>query len=321
MTDHGDAAGTDSPGGVAPPMDLRAVQAWTRHQNTPPRIVLVCAEHPNPAVPDRETDAVIVLDGCLTHLPRASPVQLLVDGARSVRLCLDGCADAATVAERFAGIAALFAAPASRVIGADDARFGLVHVTGEGSSEAPVLRSGSMPLPRRLLLGAEASAPTATGTTSDHADLIVAVEALGPDPAVAAAAPGPGLLLRARGCVACGVCVRTCPEGALTLRQENGASLLEQRVASCAGHGDCLDACRENALDVRRSARWAEQLGDRTLPLAVVETRACARCGAESPDDGSELCRVCTYRRENPFGSHLPPAAAALLDRATGRQN
>ncbi|WP_040155477.1 4Fe-4S dicluster domain-containing protein [Mobilicoccus massiliensis] len=291
---------------------------------------------------------VVRVPGCLATVPRSEVVGLLVDGALDVVLLLDGCERRDAALDRFADLTALFT-PAGGPGRVTSPRLSAVvePPPSDGGSlpaSAPVVMNGaSMPLPRRTMLGAHDPGRTTTALPphateaeiaedggTDHADLLAALSVLmerdasvlmerdahtpgpgaGPDPAIAAATAGPGLLLRASRCTACAVCVRTCPEAALTMRIETGAGVLEQRVDACSGCGACLESCPAEALSVRRRARWSEQLRPQVLPLAVVETRVCARCGAHTPDRGADLCEVCAYRRANPFGSILPAEIA-----------
>ncbi|GAB47093.1 4Fe-4S dicluster domain-containing protein [Mobilicoccus pelagius] len=321
-------------------LGLRAVRHWVQARSTAPMLVLACPEHPDPADSARrclppaewETAVVVRMPACLGTLPRAAAPEVLLDGAAGVTYLLDGCAEPDSTATSLADVLPLLASP--------DARTGVpalrvvasVPEAFDGDEPTPslhVLDARSMPVPRRALLGAEAPAPEPTPTeddaaSTDHARLVTALAALAADPArgvpdvgVATGRPGPGLLLRAHGCTACGVCVRVCGEGALTLRVEDGASFLEQRVDRCSGSGECLDACPVDALSTRRRARWAEHLREGVLPLAVVDTHPCGRCGAPTPTH-DDLCTVCAFRRANPFGSHLPPGAEALVRRARG---
>lgn len=51
-----------------------------------------------------------------------------------------------------------------------------------------------------------------------------------------------------RVCVACGVCVKTCPKGALSIFRGCYASVDE---AKCVGCGLCLKACPAGCINVR----------------------------------------------------------------------
>ena len=197
-----------------------------------------------------------------------------------------------------------------------------------------------MPVSRRRLLGLGAStgaAPDVTGLTP-HERLVAALHALGagepgrsegrsaapassrdPSAGMAAAAPdlatlpGPAPRLRARGCTACGVCVRACPTGALSMRDGGGLTTLLQDPAACDGCHSCLDLCPESALSVDGAWPWDRVLAGDPAPVATVMTTTCARCGTLFPtSSGERLCPVCAFRRRNPFGSALPRLSSEL---------
>ena len=161
---------------------------------------------------------------------------------------------------------------------------------------------------------------------SEHARLVAAMTTLLAGAARPADPPGPGILLRAgrgerqTGCTACRICVSTCPEGALDLRFRDEVATLSLAPARCSGCGLCLDACPEDVLTLWRQARWSEQLqGEAAIPLATVHTSVCDRCGTRFAGRADDVCEVCAFRIDQPFGSHLPPAALEIMRRSAAQ--
>lgn len=112
------------------------------------------------------------------------------------------------------------------------------------------------------------------------------------------------LPLEAHGCVACGVCVRACPHGALRgVEDADRWELVHDREA-CRGEGVCVELCPHGALRATH-----EQVGGQGV-LATVTVARCRSCGARIVA-GADLCEVCTYRTANPFGSFIPPGASS----------
>lgn len=196
-----------------------------------------------------------------------------------------------------------------------DAGCGAASAGDRGSGAAAAVRDG------------DGVPPTASASVAVPAPTLDAVPQPAPTPAPAASA-----VLAAAGCTACGVCVRTCPEGALALGPlgavEDGAEsrtlLLSQAVASCSDCGACTAICPAGALTRTGSRGWDELPADAGwTELARLTTAHCRRCRAEyapaeddaAPGRAAGLCPVCADRRRSPFGSSLPPAAAALLAR------
>lgn len=62
--------------------------------------------------------------------------------------------------------------------------------------------------------------------------------------------PSPAPVLRAEGCVACGVCVMSCPHGALGLADgdDDGTTLLIHLAEKCRGEMSCLRLCPAGVL-------------------------------------------------------------------------
>ena len=84
------------------------------------------------------------------------------------------------------------------------------------------------------------------------------------------------------GCTACGVCVRTCPSGALDLQVGGSVALLSFDAADCTGCRLCRDACPEGLLDVTRGVDLEALARGRTV-IGRIDAPACPDCGAEVP--------------------------------------
>lgn len=131
--------------------------------------------------------------------------------------------------------------------------------------------------------------------------------------------PSPAVRLSARGCTACGVCVRACPTDALVMRHVGAdhddapmVTTLAQDPTACDGCGICIRMCPEDVLAGAGAWGWdavLERVATPLLaPVGTLATARCRKCQTRFPTtDATSLCPVCTYRRQNPFGSGHPP--------------
>ncbi|AKK10218.1 DUF362 domain-containing protein [Corynebacterium uterequi] len=172
-----------------------------------------------------------------------------------------------------------------------------------------VLDGHEIPLARRAVLGLSLHPPF--DLAADHdARSVAALALLGVTPeqladAELTDAENRGNLLVASDCTACGVCVLSCPEGALLLTHEHGASTLRHDQAACRGCGECIALCPVSALSSPGLLTLADALAGQQVLLATVATRVCSRCGQRHDGDG-ELCELCAFRRRNPFAALSP---------------
>lgn len=185
------------------------------------------------------------------------------------------------------------------------------------AARAAVLTSAATPSPEEPVraLVAEASAasprlaeqpPASAGVGSVVAEVSTAGRG-GTAGGVVPDLPGVGLMLAASDCIAAGVCVRSCPEGALVLTEVGGVATLALDAGACSGCRACVAACPTKALVVEGKAGWRALLDDVPRVVAEVAVRTCRRCGASFRAGRSrELCPPCAFRREHPFGS-VPP--------------
>ncbi|PFG40662.1 4Fe-4S dicluster protein [Georgenia soli] len=328
---------------------LRGVQAWLARQPEEAALEIVCAEHPGPSLGDRRR-TVVRLEGCAAQVAPHEVVELLVLGAADVVLRLDGCADTGTARAHLAPLVDLLEASGVR----------RVRLVDGDAPEAPgprarglrrrraVLDAAHMPVSRRQVLG------LGDGVTRElpdeevrpHRRLVAALAALtgegssgvaGPTEGLAgptegragptegrAGLPAPSVRLTARGCTACGVCVRGCPADALHLRHSaaGGAAVttLLQDRAACDGCLRCVELCPDDVLSAAGAWSWEQALReDATAPVVTLTTARCGRCGSRFPTpSGQRLCPVCAFRRANPFGSRVP-ARAYSSSRSTAR--
>lgn len=319
---------------------LHALQVWLRHEVEEPDLELVCSEHPDPTRGDRSR-TVVRLTVCARALSGHELAELLLVGARTVTVRLDGCTDpVASLAAveavahilRAAGVDRLrtegvaggsdetAADPTDRVDQAQGER-------GGRGKRRPVLDGAHLPVPRRRLLGLgtdveralpdmDAAPPTRLASAVRALAGVSAVAAPQAEPDGLSDIDSPAVVLAAPGCTACGVCVLACPTQALSLQHHGGGavaiSTLLQSPSACDGCLRCVELCPASALTVTRSWRWSDLLTDTLRGVATVSTATCTRCSTPFPTtSGERLCPVCRYRRAHPFGSTPPPATPA----------
>jgi ferredoxin len=271
--------------------DLAPLVRWVANEAPVPEIELACADHGDPAVGPRR-EMVVVVPGCVAAVPAVCYLELAAAGAERV---IVGCSGPQIDYAR-------------RLLEAVDGACVLEASPPPGGKPRSVYNLHELPVSRRRLFARSSSRRQEDAPRTTRTRAIAALQALrrGPTPGLATIAAG-AAVLEANGCTACGVCVRACPVGALSLDSNGREAVLAVTVAACADCGRCVDLCPPHALTRRGAASWAALLAEREPhPLARIGTRHCVRCGAAFPASGSgELCDVCAFRRNNPFGSRL----------------
>ncbi|MHB1065446.1 MAG: 4Fe-4S dicluster domain-containing protein [Georgenia sp.] len=297
---------------------LHRLQNWLAHQGEPIHLELVCAEHPA-AMRGERGRTVVRAPSCLAAVERHEVVELLTVGASRVSVRLDGCPDAAAVRARLAGLADLLT---GGLVLEEAAATGPLRT----ARHRPVLDAGHLPVSRRQVLGLGARTARDLPATYLAAPdrLTAALRDLGVA-AGAAATPGDAVALAAPGCVACGVCVRACPFDALRLAHAGGGNgpaitTLLQDPARCDGCMRCTGLCPTTVLTATGHHPWSVALAGAEVPVSTLTTTVCTRCSMRFPTtSGERLCPTCAYRRQNPFGSALPPVLAERLSPSTAR--
>jgi ferredoxin len=122
-------------------------------------------------------------------------------------------------------------------------------------------------------------------------------------------AVGVAIELSARGCTACGVCVRACPHQALELATTAGISVLSHHADLCRGDQACVGYCPVGALSAVSALSLVDLVSRETGELARVPTLVCSRCGVRHPATEGQLCPACRFRSDNAFGSMIPRRA------------
>lgn len=111
-------------------------------------------------------------------------------------------------------------------------------------------------------------------------------------------------------CTACGTCARACSTDALSFNLVEDGKKYELRFnpRNCTGCEICTHVCTSASITVDHHPAYGQVFGEEAVLLSGGELVKCDRCGTRTAKrDGASLCPICEYRRENPFGSKLPP--------------
>lgn len=294
------------------------------------RIELLCGRNPNKERGPKSAEAAIQLRGCLAGVGAGAYLLLSAGGLEAVDVRLDGCADCAW--SSLVGEIEEQVAQARQLLTLWD-RAECVNVVEEGGKSwqpRPVHRAESPPVSRRDLFrrlreGSEsAERPVADGYRPFHERLrtLTAIEQLPAPPDLSRAIPesaGFAAVSISEECVACGTCARGCPTGALQVEQDETHFWHTFMAATCLACEVCVHLCAEDAITLDRmptlDCLCAPEPSERITVLEKREIVRCARCKATfAPSvSGQKLCRVCNFRRQNPFSATLPPSVARRL--------
>lgn len=285
---------------------------------------IACGHHPDAAQTAPATNAVLHMPGCLGSLGPSAYLGVLALGIEGVTVRLDACAACPLGAVRPAIEQAVNSA---RSMLDPDAthRLTTLDILPPATSTRPFYSVKNPPVSRRALfrlfaaetprlaaralLPIEEQAPTERRPPRERRRLLNALRRL---PLQTHEAPcGAGFigLAASDACTACGVCARACPTGALRFQTaEGGTFSLNYGASICTDCGICLDVCEPAALRRNPPPTLLDIASDAVVTLRAGSLRRCGKCGVNfAATTDSPLCPVCEFRRQNPFGSRLPP--------------
>lgn len=292
----------DAPTGSLQSRDHRAraaQRALSGYSDANP--VLICAD--SKATYGNEEAPLLRADSCISELDAYELVDFWAVHRR-LQIVLEGCH---AVEKTTAFIRELSWLPEFTVVDPPEApkkRFGRrIH--------SVVIDVAQPSASRRGLFGLRDQQPHIQHEADDPAGrLVESLRAAGLTPPENWGSTG-AVLLSASDCVLCGVCVRSCPNEALTIHNNDGYAELRHDGDLCRGDGSCIELCPVEALTSRGPTPFEEL---RTRVVVAADVNACKRCGsiAIAP---AKHCSTCQQRLDQPFGVILPPAAQKLLDK------
>lgn len=286
------------------------------------RLEVLCGLHPAPQQGLNDSTGVKVR-GCLAGLGAGALLALLSLGVEEVHLRAEAC-ESCRWSMLFPRLAeqVRIAQTISRACASGRLVF---HTQGlPDLAERPVWDAHNPPMSRRDLFrlasrqGQIAAARVLSQGTQtrharpsrDRARMAAAMDQLkagGLSPEVTLDHPGFAELQISPECSACGACTRICPTGALRMQQDLETFQISFNAAWCTGCGLCRDVCTIAAIQLTfEPPVQAVFSGERVVASGGLIN--CDRCNAPTAaKPGKRLCPACEYRRNNPFGSKLPP--------------
>jgi ferredoxin len=314
----------------------QTIDLWTLAAQQPKNdtLEITCARHPSPEFGPADTDVVIRLNSCLAALGPSAYLGLLALGTERAIVRLDACSHC-PIGRALVGIEQTLAIVQQILIARQEPNrvAGLPDEGGRGWTQRPVNARRAEEFSRRDFFrhftGRGTSRPNLTVQDLDiQADSRESIHqkrvprerqrmltVLRQLPAVDSPVESQRLnaaafarIVADEKCSACGACARACPTAALNLMiGADDAFQLNFLAGDCTGCGLCLKVCEPNALQ-REEATLAEILNAEARVLRSGQLHQCSKCKVKFASAfDSPLCPVCTFRRQNPFGSKLPP--------------
>jgi Fe-S-cluster-containing hydrogenase component 2 len=282
---------------------------------------IVCGLNPNVDVGDPAAVGVRVR-GCLAGLGVGAYLVLVSQGMESVMVRLDACADCPwsqlrlqveTQVQQAQGLLALWG-QAKALTCLDEIR--------DDFGKRPFWNATSPPISRRDLFRwreaeKEPEADTTPSPFHERLRFLGAVEQMPappkPDQSTSLAGLGFALITVSDECTACGVCARACPTGALQMETAESSFRLIFSAQICIACDICTHVCAPNAITLTHEPTFGQVFGAEVDQLVQSGNLTnCSKCRAPfAARAGAELCPVCEFRRQNPFGSAIPPGLAA----------
>lgn len=298
-------------------------------------IQLTCSHHPAPELgPSRSI--TLRTNGCLASLGVSAYFWLLAEGTGEVIVRLDACASCeigkvgAEISQTVAHVRSILNVrdQADRVIKIETAREDFKPVDVYDAKEPPLSR-------RDLFRSVAAQAPKIATQVLPMIDtrptkgkrpplerrrLINVLKRLPADdpsrPLASDSVPGIVRKTASSKCTACNACARVCPTGALSLNATEADFRLMYSVGACTDCGACMDVCKPGALAREGMPTFGEFIAAEPTVLISGSLRVCEKCGAKfAGTSNGDLCSICEFRQQNPFGSRIPDELIRMRDK------
>jgi len=108
--------------------------------------------------------------------------------------------------------------------------------------------------------------------------------------------PWASLRIDQRGCTACGICVSSCPTGAITCRIENRRLSHHFDAASCINCGSCVQACPQEVIGFNPGFDARDLVRGEPRPITEIRLHSCEICGDMLHEREGSLCITCQRR-------------------------
>lgn len=277
----------------------------------------------NPQVEAGTTATAVRVRGCLAGLGVGAYLALVGQGVAQIAVRLDACADCPWNQLQPQVEAQGQQAQALLALWGHEAAVTCLYEAGDDFQKRPFHHAGSPPISRRNLFSwreAEKKAAEPDAPPSPFHERLRFLKAIKQLPVPAKAGTttslaGLGFALMAVNddCTACGICARVCPTEALQLKTEKSSYQLVFSPQICIACDKCSHVCAPQAITLTPDPSFEQVFAS---PVEQVMQQGqlthCAKCNtlfAAKPD--TRLCPVCEFRRQNPFGSTMPPAMMA----------
>lgn len=293
----------------------------TVRQHNLQRCELLCERNPNAARGLPEAEVGLQVRGCLAGLGAAAYLLLVSEGLEQAFVRLDACANCPwTALPAEVGRQVVQARRLLATLGRPEA---LVAAAPEADSDLtarPLWKVDAPPRSRRDIFRLPATPPeTAVNDTNQGArfgqrlGLLRALRHF-PEPEpeagdVSLAGLHFASLSMSEDCTACGTCARACPTGALQFHEADQQFEVTFNPPLCIACDLCDHVCAPKAIRIDHGpSYWAVFGREGEIVLQQGRLKSCERCHASFAARGDEmLCPVCSFRRDNPFGSRIPP--------------
>jgi Fe-S-cluster-containing hydrogenase component 2 len=296
-------------------------------------IELVCESHPNPELDLPGSEATIRLRGCLAGLGAGAYLALIALGLERIIARTDACAQCpwSSLQSRVE----VQVGQAQRLLepwGRSGSVICAAPASVDGLLERPVWDADNPPLSRRALFRlasqqgrlatahalTEDAAPANRQLSRERLRVLGAVthlpaRKLGRDTPSMAGLGFADISVSAD-CTACGTCARACPTQALQFEKKGQHYWLKFKAQVCIGCELCGHVCAPGAITIDQAPLFDQIYGqNEPLILREGELVRCEGCHAlMAARQGVRLCPVCEFRRNNPFGSTVPPGFGPL---------
>lgn len=266
--------------------------------------------------------------GCLAGLGVAAYLSLVSAGMEIVIVRLDACVDCPW--NQLRSQIGTQVQQAQNVLAFWDKADSLICLDKPAANfgKRPSWNANSPPVSRRELFRNEASASEVNADSNPFHERVRFLRAVRqlplPEPQQTTTLTDLGfaLLTVNEDCTACGTCARACPTGALQMETSESRYQLTFSPQICLGCDICHHVCVPNAITLTHDPTFAQVFaGEADQIMQQGDLTSCSRCRTPfAARDDSDLCPVCEFRRQNPFGSLMPPGLATKSSKRTSQK-